>query len=63
MKIYDISLINVDNYSKLLDFVKNDKKVDGTKINIVYPKALGSLVITGIEIDIELLENIKEYFD
>jgi len=46
-----------------LDFVKNDKKVEGTKINIVYPEALGSLVITGIEIDDEFLGNIKEYFN
>jgi 3-dehydroquinate synthase len=63
MKIYDISLINVDSYSKLIDFVRNDKKVEGTKINIVYPKEIGSLVISGIEIDQEFLENIKEYFN
>ena len=63
MKIYDISLINVDSYSKLIDFVRNDKKVEGTKINIVYPQEIGSLVITGIEIDQEFLENIKEYFN
>ena len=63
MKIYDISLINVDNHSKLIDFVRNDKKVEGTKINIVYPQEIGSLVITGIEIDQEFLENIKEYFN
>ena len=62
MKIYDISVIKVESYTKLLDFVKNDKKVEGTKINIVYPEALGSLVIHGIEIDNELLGNIEEYF-
>ena len=63
MKIYDISLINVSSYSKLIDFVRNDKKVEGTKINIVYPNEIGSLVIRGIEIDQEFLENIKEYFN
>jgi 3-dehydroquinate synthase len=63
MRVYDISTIKVESYSHLLDFVKNDKKVEGTKINIVYPEALGSLVITGIEIDDEFLGNIKEYFN
>ncbi len=62
MKIYDISTIRVDSYKQLLDFVKSDKKVEGTKINIVYPEALGSLVIKGIEIDSELLKNIEQYF-
>lgn len=63
MSIYDISSIKVDSYSQLLDFVKNDKKVEGTKINIVFPEAIGSLVIKGVEIDEQLLENIKQYFD
>jgi 3-dehydroquinate synthase len=61
--IYDISLIKVESYSQLLNFVKNDKKVEGTKVNIVFPEAIGSLVIKGIEIDEELLENIKQYFN
>ena len=62
IKIYDISTIRVDSYKQLLDFVRSDKKVEGTKINIVYPEALGSLVIKGIEIDSKLLKNIEQYF-
>jgi len=63
LSIYDISTINVENYSDLLDFVKNDKKVEGAKINIVYPEAIGRLVITPVEIDNDLLQNIENYFN
>jgi len=60
-KIYDISSIKIDSPESLIEFVKNDKKVEGTKINIVYPEKIGSLVITPIEIDNQLIENVKSY--
>ena len=63
LSIYDITTIKVKNLSDLMDFVKNDKKVEGTKINIVYPEAIGQLVITPVEIDVELLKNIENYFN
>lgn len=63
LQIYNIDDIKVESYSDLLDLVKSDKKVEGTKINIVYPERLGGLVIKPIEIDDELKENIKKYFN
>ncbi|WP_024850570.1 3-dehydroquinate synthase [Hydrogenovibrio kuenenii] len=62
VSIYDISKITVGDYEKLLNLVKSDKKVEGSKINIVYPEALGRLVIKPIEIDNNFLQNIKEYY-
>ena len=62
LSTYDITKIKVDNYDKLLDLVKSDKKVSGSKINIVFPEAIGRLVIRPVEMDDIFLQNIKNYY-
>jgi len=61
LEIHDIRNIKISDPAALVDFVKNDKKVEGTKINIVYPKAVGNLIISPIELDDELVEDVKSY--
>jgi len=59
--IYKIKDIKISDASALVDLVKNDKKVEGSKINIVYPKSIGNLVITPIELDQRLVSDVEKY--
>jgi len=63
LSIHDIGNIKISDPCALVDFVKNDKKVEGTKINIVYPKVIGNLVITPIELDDQLVSDVRSYLD
>ena len=61
LTIHDIRNIKISDPLALVNFVKNDKKVEGTKINIVYPEAIGNLVITPIELDGQLVSDVQSY--
>ena len=63
LDIYDVDSIKIEDVELFINYVKNDKKVDGNEVNIVIPEEIGKLIIRKIKFDSELKTNIMEYYN
>ena len=62
LSIYDIGGIEIKDFDLFLEYVKNDKKVEGEEVNIVFPKQIGQLMIRKVKFDDQLLDDMKSYY-